>query len=345
MTQPATRPAFYLGVDGGGSKTAYVVLDGDGRAVAEAVGPSCSYFASGIELVGRVLGEGVAEVTARAGIGRADLAHAFFGLPGYGEVSADVPRLREIVRGVLGHDRFGCGNDMVGGWAGALAGRDGINVVSGTGSIAYGEHAGRTHRAGGWSELFGDEGSAYWVAVQGLNAFSRMSDGRCPRGPLHALIAARTGIASDLDLVGVVMDRWGGRRARIAALAPVVVEAAQAGDGAAEAILERAGRELVGLVEACRAHLGYDRNEGEGEGESDGGGSGRDGDAAAVDVSYSGGMFSAPRFRAVFARALKSAGPGYRLRAPVHGPGVGSALYAMRLHGAALPAVAPPPRD
>jgi N-acetylglucosamine kinase-like BadF-type ATPase len=307
---------LFLGVDGGGSKTAFVVLDGEGRTVAEAVGPSCYYFASGIDLVERVLGEGIAELTDSAGAGPAALAHAFFALPGYGEVGADIPRLHAIVRGLLGHDRFGCDNDMVAGWAGALGGRDGINVVAGTGSIAYGERNGRAHRAGGWSELFGDEGSAYWVAVQGLNAFSRMSDGRAPRGVLHSLLAERVGIADDLDLVGVVVDRWGGRRAEIAALSKVVVEAADAGDAAAGAILEQAGQELVALVEACRTGLGYARDE-------------------PVEVSYSGGMFSAPSFRSAFNRALGSAGSGYRLREPLYGPAVGAALYAMKLHGTA----------
>ena len=73
---------------------------------------------------------------------------------------------------------------MVCGWAGSLAGEDGINVISGTGSMTYGERHGTGHRVGGWGELFGDEGSAYWIAAQGLNAFSRMSDGRLARGPL-----------------------------------------------------------------------------------------------------------------------------------------------------------------
>jgi DeoR family transcriptional regulator of aga operon len=94
------------------------------------------------------------------------------------DIAADVPRLNSIVRDLIGHDRSPCDNDRVGGWAGVLAGRDKINVVAGTGSIAYGERCGRAHRVGGWSELFADEGSAYWVAVQGLNAFGRMSDAR-----------------------------------------------------------------------------------------------------------------------------------------------------------------------
>jgi N-acetylglucosamine kinase-like BadF-type ATPase len=309
---------YFLGVDGGGTKTAYVVLDGEGRTVAELVGPSCYYFASGIDLLERVLTEGVTEVTAKAGITPAQLDHAFFGVPGYGENSADIPRLDAIVRGLLGHDRFAVGNDVVGGWAGALAAGDGINVVAGTGSIAYGEHGGLSHRSGGWSELFGDEGSAYWVAVQGLNAFSRMSDGRLPRGPLHGLLIERVGIENDLDLVGVVVDRWGGRRAEIAALAATVVEAADAGDAEAGSILEEAGRELVRLVEACRDRIGYE-------------------DGEHVAVSYSGGMFNAPSFRTTFTRALQAAGPGYRLHTPKYGPAVGSALYAMKLHGAELP--------
>ena len=315
---------YFLGVDGGGSKTAFVVLDGAGRTVAEVIGPSCYYFASGIELLDRVLTGGVTKVTAEAGITPDRLDHAFFGLPGYGEISADIPRLHAIARALLGHDRFGCDNDMVGGWAGALAGRDGISVVAGTGSIAYGERRGRAHRAGGWSELFGDEGSAYWVAVQGLNAFSRMSDGRLPRGPLHALLAERVGLGSDLDLVGLVVDRWGGRRAEIASLSTTVVEAADAGDSEAGAILRRAGQELVLLIEACRTRLDYS-------------------DGEHVAVSYSGGMFAAPSFRTAFTQALRDAGPDYRLRAPLYGPAVGSALYAMKLHGAELPPP-PPPR-
>ena len=313
---------YFLGVDGGGSKTAYVVLDGEGRTVAESIGPSCYYFAAGIDLLERVLGEGLAEITAKAGITPAELDHAFFGLPGYGEASADIPLLDDIAGRLLGHERFAVDNDVVSGWAGALAGADGINVVAGTGSIAYGEHLGLAHRAGGWSELFGDEGSAYWVAIQGLNVFGRMSDGRLPRGPLHGLLAERVGITSDLDMVGTIVDRWGGRRAEIARLSGTVVEAADAGDAEAGSILHAAGQELVRLVQACRDRLGY-----------------RDGEEVAV--SYSGGMFTAPSFLSTFHEALRTAGPEYRLHTPVHGPAVGSALYAMKLHGAGLPSPLP----
>ena len=96
-------------------------------------------------------------------------------------------------RALLDASRYRCGNDMICSWAGSLACADGISVIAGTGSMAYGEYAGRAARAGGWGELIGDEGSAYWIAREGMNLFSRMSDGRAPRGPLYRWCASGSG--------------------------------------------------------------------------------------------------------------------------------------------------------
>ena len=127
----------------------------------------------------------------------------------------------------LPHRRYSCGNDMVCGWAGALAGADGINIVSGTGSIAYGEFAGRNARAGGWGELFSDEGSSYWLAREGLRLFSRMSDGRSPRGSLYEYVRRHFSLASDLDLCAAIYGK------AIGAAQPVRA-ALQAGDRGGE---------------------------------------------------------------------------------------------------------------
>jgi N-acetylglucosamine kinase-like BadF-type ATPase len=305
----------YLGVDGGGTKTAYVLIDEDGTTLAETTGPSCYYFTAGIDLVGRVLEEGVAAVTAQAGIGREAIDRAFFALPAYGEASADVAELDAIPGRILGHDRYACGNDMIAGWAGSLAGEDGVNVVAGTGSIAYGEWAGTGRRAGGWGEVFGDEGSGYWTAIQGLGAFSRMADGRLPDGPLRGLMREAVGVEAELDVIGVVIAGWAGQRERIAALSRVVTAAADEGDAAATAILERAGAELAALAAAVRGGIGAP-------------------EGLPVPVSYSGGMFTAPRVLDAFTRSL---GDGWDLRRPVLGPAVGAALYA-RKQAAALTA-------
>ncbi|RVW00901.1 N-acetylglucosamine kinase [Rhodococcus spongiicola] len=309
--------SVYLGVDGGGSKTAFVLLDDTGLLLAETQTSTCYYFTEGIELVSRVLANGITDVCRRAGIETRDISQAFFGLPSYGEVSSDIKRLDSLPAEILGHDRFSCHNDMICGWAGSLACADGINVISGTGSMTYGERLGRGYRVGGWGELFGDEGSAYWIAVRGLNAFTRMSDGRLPRGPLYDLMKARAHIERDLELVDVVFNRWQGRRAPIADLAKTVVEANSMGDRVAGDILLDACDELALLVDATRVALGFDADD-------------------LVPVSYSGGVFTAEAIREEFEYALDELHPMYDLREPLFGPGVGAALYAAKQAGAPL---------
>jgi N-acetylglucosamine kinase-like BadF-type ATPase len=72
---------MYLGVDGGGTKTALCLVDEGGHVAAQTKAPSCYYFKEGIELVGRVLKEGIEDVCAQASVMPADIRYAFFGLP------------------------------------------------------------------------------------------------------------------------------------------------------------------------------------------------------------------------------------------------------------------------
>jgi N-acetylglucosamine kinase-like BadF-type ATPase len=326
---------FFLGCDGGGTKTELVVVTGEGALAASRHAPSTYYLSSrsrGIALVGEVLGDAVPAVCAQAGVGPGDIRFAFFGLPGYGEVRADVPHLDVAAAGVLGHGRFRCDNDMLCGWAGSLAGADGINVIAGTGSMTYGRRAGAGARVGGWGELFGDEGSGYWIGIQALRAFSKMSDGRAGRGPLHDVLSRELALDEDIDLVGLVLHQWQGGRQQIAALAPAVGEAARSGDRCAQAILTAAAAELTGLVEATRRRLGFRAGE-------------------AVPVSYSGGVFAMPEVLDPFLAGIAALPASYRATRPRYAPAIGAALYAATLAGTplsdqalrALPALAAAP--
>jgi len=182
---------MFLGVDGGGTKTAFVLVDARGGIRASHVIGSVSHLSEGFERAAALLAEGTRAAIERAGTATNQIDFAFFALGSYGEDSAVTARLDAMPGSLLDAGRFRCGNDMLASWAGSLACEDGISVIAGTGSMAYGEYAGRSARAGGWGELIGDEGSAYWIAREGMNLFSRMSDGRAPRGPLLALVRDR----------------------------------------------------------------------------------------------------------------------------------------------------------
>jgi N-acetylglucosamine kinase-like BadF-type ATPase len=308
--------SLFLGVDGGGTKTGFVIVNGGGKRVASSAGPSSYHPQVGIDGVREVLNGGLTSLFGQAGIDGAAITYAFFGLPAYGEDSDAQVLLDALPATLLGHRRYSCGNDMICAWAGSLGGADGINIVAGTGSIGYGERRGRTARAGGWGELFGDEGSAYWLAVQGLNTFTRMSDGRLPKGPLYAVFKASLGLREDLDLFAKLMHAHA--REDIAALSQLVARAAHDGDSCAVHIFERAAQELAAIIVAVRQALEFGRDE-------------------PVPLSYSGGLFNAgPPILDPLKRELKHRSGDYRLQPPMFTPSIGAAIYAARLAGQPL---------
>ena len=233
--------SYFLGIDGGGSKTTYVL--GDDSAVLATV----TLGGSNIVRVGepqarRALQQGIHEVCKAARVKPTQIAAVCAGMAGAAreEVRRQVAAiLRRLVRcqvEVVG--------DMVIAHHAAFGGEPGIVVVAGTGSIAYGRHAsGRTARAGGWGFAISDEGSGHWVGVQAVAAV------------IHALDSGTRTRLSDL-----ILQRWRldshdqlARTANaspvpdFAALFPEVLEAADAGDSSARDVLLWAGLELAKL--------------------------------------------------------------------------------------------------
>jgi N-acetylglucosamine kinase-like BadF-type ATPase len=307
----------FLGVDGGGTKTDFLLIDESGRVLAARRAGSAYYLEVGVEALRAMLEEGIRATLMEASVRPADLTFACIGLPAHGEDSALLPRLDAIAAAVLPMERYRCVNDMVCGWAGALAGRDGINIVAGTGSIAYGEFDSRRARAGGWGELFSDEGSAYWIAREGLTLFSRMSDGRAGRGPLADLMRQHFGLRADLDVCAAVYGPPPMTRSEIAALAPIVARAVQAGDIQARRLYERAAEELAAIVHAVRDQLAVPPQ-------------------VPLPVSYSGGMFRQDSgLTPLLEGALEKSGR-YEFSGPLLPPRAGAALYAAKLAGAPL---------
>src|SRR5262249_58103976 len=127
-----------------------------------------------------VLAQGIKRTLQEGGIATTGVTFAFLGLPAYGEDRGVQAKLDDAPAAALPRGSYRCGNDMVCGWAGALAGADGINIVAGTGSIAFGEDAGRSARARGGGGRFSAEGPGGWLAPGGGGAFARRECGVVP---------------------------------------------------------------------------------------------------------------------------------------------------------------------
>jgi N-acetylglucosamine kinase-like BadF-type ATPase len=312
---------LFLGIDGGGTKTTFLLLDRDGMIRATHNSGSAYYLETGMEPLGAMINGGIQALLRTAGVGAATIEHAFLGFPLYGQ-DEHTAELDRVPVSTLTEGRYACGNDMVCGWAGSLACEDGINVVAGTGSNCYGVYAGRSARCGGWGPLFSDEGSAYWIAISGLRLFSRMSDGRAERGPLYELIRQLLGARRDIELDAWVQTQMDLGRSRVAALCRLVRQAADQGDAQATRVFTLAAQELAELVMATRRALAITASQ-------------------RVMVSYSGGVFGIGALvTAPFKAALEASGEPYAITTPRFTPAIGAALYAAKLAGQPLSEVA-----
>jgi len=310
---------MYLGIDGGGTKTAFIIIDKAGRVLAQHQETTSYYIEIGLDGLKCLLIEGITQTLAKASLSVTDIDYAFFGLPAYGEDSSVIEEILSIPSELISTNKYACGNDMVPGWASALGCKDGINIIAGTGSIAYGEHNGKTARCGGWSEVFSDEGSAHWIAKCGLSLFTKMSDGRLEKSPIYHIIKGHFSLSNDLDICGVILNEWQASRSKIAKLSLLVRDAAVAGDSQALNIFDQAALELALIIESTRKQLGYQKSE-------------------QVNVSYSGGVFNARELILTpLSKHLSAISPSFNLIKPKYQPVIGSALYAAKLGGYQYP--------
>ncbi|XP_068656127.1 uncharacterized protein [Aristolochia californica] len=169
----------------------------------------------------------------------------------------DQQRILNWLRNIFpSHVKLFVQNDAVAALASGTMGKlHGCVLIAGTGTISYGfTEDGREARAAGAGPLLGDWGSGYGIAAQALTAVMRAYDGRGPQTILTHNILNTLGLASPDELIGWTYadSSW----ARIAALVPVVVSSAEAGDQVANQILRDSVKELALSVKAVVQRLG-----------------------------------------------------------------------------------------
>ena len=239
------QEALVVAVDGGGTKTELAFADRSGEIVFRAQGASSNPMDNKDwrqELDG--LFSSASEVLPST-------IHAVFGLPGFGEV-AHLDELMLSAAAELFPGPRHVMNDVELALSGAFLGRAGILLLAGTGSMAMAQDAeGHIVRVGGWGEMFGDEGSAYWIGRRALSETSQVLDGR------RENIDFANGILAGLGLAAGDGNQHGGNqhlmalfygarspRSAVAAVASIVDTLAAAGDLTALAILREASDHL-----------------------------------------------------------------------------------------------------
>ncbi|HEY7849192.1 MAG TPA: BadF/BadG/BcrA/BcrD ATPase family protein [Ktedonobacterales bacterium] len=254
MSAAAEPARFYLGVDGGGTKTRAVVVDAHGAERGNALSGSANAHAVGVErAVAQVIA--AAEQAARQAGASLPFAAAWLGLAGL-DGPSDSERLLPHLAPLAGVIHLTNDAELL---LSALLGQLGVALIAGTGSIAVGRNAaGAATRVGGWGHTLGDEGGGYDLGRRALNAAARYADGRGEQTSLLQRILAAWDLRAASELIGHVYAGAATRQVEeVAQLAPLVLQAAREGDRVARRIVRRGTVELARAAVVAGDHLGF----------------------------------------------------------------------------------------
>jgi glucosamine kinase len=240
---------YFIGIDGGGTRTTAVVSDQDGSELVRVEGEAGLVDVLEPEAGAHALADLATHALAEAHV--TELATMLCcALAGAGREHARI-RVEQALASLRIAGNVCVVTDFEAAMQDAFGSGPGILVISGTGSSAWGRaQDGRCLRAGGWGHIIGDEGSGYAIGRAALSLAMREFDGRGENFGFMNAVLTQTETSTEDGLV-----RWaaGASKGDIAALAPIVFDAAERGSLSA---VDDAAAEIAMHVAALYDRLG-----------------------------------------------------------------------------------------
>jgi N-acetylglucosamine kinase-like BadF-type ATPase len=250
----ADDASYFLGFDGGGTKTDCVLADAEGRVVARASAGPSNPVRTGYTRAWFSLSDAADSVLKQEKIHSGHIRGICAGLGGAGR-SGVARRVTTFFEHGYPNARVGVTTDLDIALEAAFGSAEGIILLAGTGSAAFGRDAnGRTARAGGRGPWFSDEGSAFDIGRRAVQAVALVEEHRGPETALSGRIFAFHQ-CRNWDQLGEQIAK--NPDAVFPKTFSLVATLAEEGDSVARGILADAAASLAGLVACVGSELGW----------------------------------------------------------------------------------------
>ena len=241
---------YYLGIDGGGTKTTAIICDENAQLISRFVGESINYNSVGMETARKNL-----KLTVDGALATHDikLSAAFIGMSAISE-RADDDFTKKLCEGIIDCDKITMDSDVYIGLEAMRCDGAAAMVISGTGSMAVGRLPdGEIIHTGGWGYILGDEGSGYAICIDALRAAICGYEGSAEKTLLTDAVKEHYQVNDMLELIDIFYDPPM-PRSEIAKLARLVFSCAEK-DAVADAIIKNHAKLLANTVSALLAQL------------------------------------------------------------------------------------------
>ena len=236
------RIKYLLGIDGGGTKTEFLLADLNGNEIKRLFLGGSNPNNQWIGNTFAVLGEGLLKIC--EGFDGGEIS-AFAGIAG--SKSGENQRLINEFLSRFGFASFGCGSDVDLALETALKGKDGTAVIMGTGIVAFARSGEKLYRTGGRGYMIDKGGSGFHFGSDALNSAFEFIEGRGGSEIIFNLVEKLLG----KRLEESVAEIYSGGASYVASFAPVVFEAYNSSDAAAGEIIDRNAYEAAKIINAA----------------------------------------------------------------------------------------------
>ncbi len=301
---------YFLGFDGGATKTGGIVLNSSKEVVAEEIGKPGNFQIVGVEQASKNILDVAEAMLGKLGAEFSQVKTMYLGLAGAGRKN-DAERMLECFVDLLASKRYEIpkvqvGSDALAALEGAFGGKPGMILICGTGSILFAKAGNETiHRVGGWGRFIGDEGSGYALGRSCLTAVARELDSRGKKTLMTELLKNKKGIDTPESLISAVYRN----NFDIASAAPIVIEAAEKGDDVALEIVNVSTDDLTLHISAILGKI-----------------------EGLTPLVLAGSILSsANMFSQTFRKKMADRFPRVKIMDPEYPPAVGAALLAFKM--------------
>lgn len=234
-----------IGVDGGGTKTEFILFTEDGVILDRYAAGVCNPNAVGIKACVELLVKGINALMT----GNANVCGVYIGSAGF-LLGNNGTEIRNSLKQYYPHLKIKCATDMLNAVACVADTTRCISVICGTGSAVLVREGERLTRLGGFGYLLSRGGSGYDIGRDALYYAACVMDGMAERTLLYELVTAKVG-----DSVSDIVDKvYKSDTGYVASFASAVFEAYGKGDETAASILHSNARALADIINYGAAH-------------------------------------------------------------------------------------------
>jgi N-acetylglucosamine kinase-like BadF-type ATPase len=245
--EQASKASYFLGFDGGGTKTDCYLLDADGNVLHHATAGPSNPLRAGYAKAWFTLSDAADFVLERQHLKASDIGGICAGIGGAGRDSV-ARRIATFLERAFPEAAVLVTTDLAITLDAAVSGpqAEGVILVVGTGSAAFGRNAkGQTARAGGRGPWFSDEGSGFDIGRRALAAVVRADESRGPQTALSEKMLKWLGCNDWTRVLDWVIKNPDDVFPRVF---PLVAELGDKGDAVAREILTAAAESLAELA-------------------------------------------------------------------------------------------------